>query len=438
MKLVNKISLWFITILFMITPISMYIAYSGIKKEIDNSEIERMQNVNLRVANQLTQGEKPDPYTQGRPIQISEINTPLPLKKTAVVNSSYYDPNLKRKECKLTVTSYYHIGDKNYRIASYNYVTKSNQILNGIVKAIIWKMILVIVSMAVTARILSQLIFDPFRQTMKVIHGFNLRQKESIKLSKTSTTEFKELNSFLQKMTDKAIEDYAAVKEFSENASHELQTPLAVIRSKLELLSETNINETQAGLIVDMQNAIDKLSRINRSLTLLTKLENKEFETTEQVKFCRITEDALAAYEDWIVMKEIAVNTRIDKSVSLKIHHTLAEMLVTNLLSNAIRHNTEGGSMTVELTSRKLRITNTGAAPEIPIDELFNRFKKSNQCADSIGLGLAIVKQICEVNHFAVDYRYQDGWHTLSVYFDARDKEAYTPVAASMAAPVAV
>src|ERR1700748_18503 len=98
-----------------------------------------------------------------------------------------------------------------------------------------------------------------------------------------------------------------------------------------------------------MHNAIDKLSRINRSLALLTKLENQEFETNEDVKFCRIAKDALLVYDDWILLKNIGVETKLESNIVLRIHTTLAEMLVTTLLSNAIRHNMDGGRMIVEM-----------------------------------------------------------------------------------------
>ena len=96
-------------------------------------------------------------------------------------------------------------------------------------------------------------------------------------------------------------------------------------------------------------------------------------------------------------------------------------MLVTNLMSNAIRHNIEGGSINIELSARKFRMSNTGIQPEIPTEEFFKRFKKSNQCSQSIGLGLAIVKQICEISNFVIEYSYQEGWHILTIWFDKND-----------------
>lgn len=418
MKLVNKITLWFIGIIFLITPITMYISYNNIQKKLDTAEIERMTEVNQRVAEQLRLGEKPDTYAQGRPIHINSFDGALPQKKVEVIEAGVFNEDLKRNESLLTVNSFFKVGDTNYKISSYNYVTKSTQILSGMMNALIWKMLLIILCVSITARYLSRRVFSPFRQTMKEVHNFNIRQKENIKFPATSTKEFKELNDFLGKMTERVREDYAAVKEFSENASHELQTPLAVMRSKLELLTETNINEPQAILIADMQNAIEKLSRINRSLILLTKLENQEFEASENVQFCRITRELLGGYADRIALKNLTLHTTLEKNVSLTIHPTLAEILVTNLLGNAIRHNLDGGYINVELTRSFLKMSNAGLPPEIPVEDLFKRFRKSNQCADSTGLGLAIVKQICEVTDFDIEYEFENGEHTVTVYFE--------------------
>lgn len=423
MKLLNKVTIWFVAIVFLVTPISMMISRNNIKKKLDQAEIERMREVNDRVAKQLQAGEKPDRYTHGRPIAISTLSGPLPDDKVQIVKDNFVSEDLGQKECRITVSSFYQIGDQAYEISSFNYVIKSEEIFRGMLNTIVWKILLILLGVSLTARQLSKVVFKPFHSTIKALHQFDLKQKRSLELLPTTTTEFKELNTFLRKMTDKAMEDYAAVKEFSENASHELQTPLAVIRSKLDLLSETNIDGTQAALIGDMQNAIEKLSHINRSLLLLTKLENQEFKTNESIKFCRVTKDVIAMYEDWLTLKEITLTHSLDKNIPLIIHPTLAEILISNLMSNAIRHNHEKGLIRVELTKKDFCVSNTGLPPQIPTQELFERFKKSNQCNESIGLGLAIVKQICEVNGFAVTYQYSKGWHSVRVVFEPPKRE---------------
>ncbi|GEP91632.1 Signal transduction histidine kinase [Chitinophaga terrae (ex Kim and Jung 2007)] len=423
MKLLNKVTIWFVGIVFLTTPVTMLISRHNIKKKLDQAEVERMREVNDRVARQLAAGEKPDRYTHGRPIAITTLQGPLPENKVQIVKDNYVSEDLGQKECRITVNSFYQIGDKAYEISSFNYVIKSEEIFRGMLNTVVWKILLILLGVSLTARLLSKVVFRPFHSTMKALYKFDLKQKQPLELPNTSTTEFRELNTFLRKMTDKAMEDYAAVKEFSENASHELQTPLAVIRSKLDLLSETNIDSTQAALIGDMQNAIEKLSHINRSLLLLTKLENQEFKTNESIKFCRVTKDVIAMYEDWLTLKEITLTHSLDKNIPLIIHPTLAEILISNLMSNAIRHNQEKGLIRVELTKKDFCVSNTGLPPQIPTQELFKRFKKSNQCNESIGLGLAIVKQICEVNGFAITYQYSKGWHSVRIVFDPPKKE---------------
>ncbi|MDQ0109607.1 signal transduction histidine kinase [Chitinophaga terrae (ex Kim and Jung 2007)] len=423
MKLLNKVTIWFVGIVFLTTPVTMLISRHNIKKKLDQAEVERMREVNDRVARQLAAGEKPDRYTHGRPIAITTLQGPLPENKVQIVKDNYVSEDLGQKECRITVNSFYQIGDKAYEISSFNYVIKSEEIFRGMLNTVVWKILLILLGVSLTARLLSKVVFRPFHSTMKALYKFDLKQKHPLELPNTSTTEFRELNTFLRKMTDKAMEDYAAVKEFSENASHELQTPLAVIRSKLDLLSETNIDSTQAALIGDMQNAIEKLSHINRSLLLLTKLENQEFKTNESIKFCRVTKDVIAMYEDWLTLKEITLTHSLDKNIPLIIHPTLAEILISNLMSNAIRHNQEKGLIRVELTKKDFCVSNTGLPPQIPTQELFKRFKKSNQCNESIGLGLAIVKQICEVNGFAITYQYSKGWHSVRIVFDPPKKE---------------
>jgi signal transduction histidine kinase len=134
-----------------------------------------------------------------------------------------------------------------------------------------------------------------------------------------------------------------------------------------------------------------------------------------------VTTEILAAYADRISLKNIDIVTKLDKYIMLKIHPALADMMISNLLSNAIRHNVYKGSITIDLGREEFCISNTGYPPEIPTEELFQRFKKGNQSNDSIGLGLALVKQICEVSNFSVTYQYSVGWHTVRVRFNNAD-----------------
>jgi signal transduction histidine kinase len=243
------------------------------------------------------------------------------------------------------------------------------------------------------------------------------------------------LNVFLQKMTEKAREDYRSLKEFTENTSHELQTPTAIIRGKLDLLMESDIRDEQAILIAETQNALERLSRIHSSLTLLTKLENHEYEASTTVCISQLTRETLNSFEELIQLKSLTLMTTIAEKIYVPLHPSLADLLLTNLIGNAIRHNVPPGAfgkdevgasfsgqglIQVNLTRDGLIVVNTGRQPQVPTVELFERFKKGNSGGDSIGIGLAIVRQICDLSHFSIDYQYRDGFHCLAVGFSPR------------------
>jgi signal transduction histidine kinase len=291
------------------------------------------------------------------------------------------------------------------------------------------------VLVVVSGGLISKYILAPFKRTLRVIQTFDLKQKTVLRLPATQTSEFLELNQFLQKMTERAREDYQSLKEFTENASHELQTSTAIIRGKLDLLMESDIRDEQAILIAEMQNALERLSRIHSSLTLLTKLENHEYEANVSVCISQLTKETLDSFEELIQLKSLTLQTTIAEKIYVPLHPSLADLLLTNLIGNAIRHNVapgEGGGMApggdgeahglimVNLSREGLVIANTGLEPRVPTVELFERFKKGNSGSDSIGIGLAIVRQICDLSHFSIDYQFISGFHVLVVGFNEK------------------
>ena len=416
MKLINKLSLWYLGATLLVILIGGVFAYYQVKNEIDRAEVVRLQDLNDKIANQIRSGNR-EIQTNGRPVQITLLDSVVTEDKHISSETSWYNEDTKSKECRLSVNSYYHINGENYRVSSYNYITKANEIFKGLLSSFVAILVLLVILIAAFARLVSSSVLLPFEQTLQAIQSFQLKDKKRLRLQQTKTKEFTELNNFLQSMTDKALEEYSSLKEFSENASHELQTPLAIVRSKIDLLSESDINQEQAVLLSDIQKNIEKLSKINQSLTLLNKLENNEYASTENILLCRAAKDALNSFEELIDMKSLQLRKNIDKDVNVKFHPALADILLNNLIGNAIRHNVENGIIEFTLTKKSLVIKNTGKEPCVSTEQLFQRFKKGNQCDNSIGIGLAIVKQISDMNHFVVSYIYGNGWHTVELKF---------------------
>jgi two-component system OmpR family sensor kinase len=422
-RLTTKFTLWYFGIMLVVLLIGGAIVYFEIQGKISRVEVVRHEGLNDLIAEQIRQG---GDY-RDHPTRKRATVTVIPADSVPRGGSSFFtrgidwNPEFQRSEFKLVVTSYYFINGQHYRVTTYSFIPSFYRLLPGVVDSFKWILLLLLVLVVISSGLISKYILAPFKRTLRVIQSFDLKRKEQLRLPATRTSEFQELNQFLLKMTEKAREDYQSLKEFTENASHELQTPTAIIRGKLDLLMESDISDEQAILIAEMQNALERLSRIHASLTLLTKLENKEYEASEPVCISNLTRETLNSFDELIQMKSLTLEAYIEKSVYIPLHLALAELLIANLVSNAIRHNVPPGDgrgfIRVLLSREGLVVVNTGREPQVPTLELFERFKKGNAGSDSIGVGLAIVRQICELSGFDIVYEYKDGLHGLAVGF---------------------
>jgi signal transduction histidine kinase len=265
-------------------------------------------------------------------------------------------------------------------------------------------------------RLLLRRLWRPFYETLDSIRQFNLSTRQLLPTRATDTEEFKDLNGAVQQMTAKILKDYEMLKNFTDNASHEMQTPLAIINSKLDLLiQDTTLGERHHQPVQAMYDAISRLRQLNQSLLLLMKIENNQFTYTEPVDLALLIREKLAQLEDPLKDRRLTVETDI-YPLQLPINDYLADILLNNLLVNAIRHNQEEGSVTIRLRDRSLRVSNTGPVLSFDPATIFNRFTKGMHSGGT-GLGLAIVKQICDNYQFFLSYRYMDNMHVIEVKF---------------------
>jgi signal transduction histidine kinase len=206
------------------------------------------------------------------------------------------------------------------------------------------------------------------------------------------------------------------LRNFTDNASHEMQTPLAIINSRLDLLiQDPRMREEHHRTVHAMYDAISRLRQLNQSLLLLTKIENNQFPQMESVNLAPLITEKLAELEDPLKDRQLLVHTELDK-LWLPMNGYLADILLNNLLVNAIRHNRNAGQVDIRLRDRMLRISNSGPAPGFDASTIFDRFVKGAHSGGT-GLGLAIVRQICDNYRFPVGYSYADGLHTVEISF---------------------
>lgn len=268
----------------------------------------------------------------------------------------------------------------------------------------------------VAGRLLLRRIWRPFYDTLESIRRFNLSSHALFPARETNIDEFKSLDLAVGQMTQKIIRDYEMLKNFADDASHEMQTPLAIINSKLDLLiQDPALEEKHLRQLQAMYDAVSRLRQLNQSLLLLTKIENNQFTHADPVDLAPLLENKLTQLEDLIQNRQVRVHATLE-SCPLRVNAYLIDILLNNLLINAVRHNQHQGRLDIRLQDHVLRISNTGPVLSFGADVIFDRFTKGAH-SDGTGLGLAIVRQICDNYGFALSYTYEDPLHVISIRF---------------------
>ncbi|HKC68870.1 MAG TPA: HAMP domain-containing sensor histidine kinase, partial [Bacteroidia bacterium] len=268
------------------------------------------------------------------------------------------------------------IANKYYNITIIKSYDNDEALGKNIFNAVMISAILMILAIVFINTFIYRKIWAPFYFTLKVLRNFTISKRNTLKFPKAKTAEFDQLNTAITLMAKKISHDYLSLKEFTENASHEIQTPLAVINSKIEMcLQDTQLSPEQAKMLMEASFAVNNLVNLNKGLIILTKLDNNQIDLPSDVNISQKIYNRLNLFEDFIQEKDIDVNLKIDNSVIIKIDPVLAGILLDNLIKNAIKHNlSSGGKIDIEVTHDFIKIANTGHQPKISTDKFFERF----------------------------------------------------------------
>ena len=279
-------------------------------------------------------------------------------------------------------------------------------------------MLLIIAGLVIINRYYSKRLWNPFYKTLQHLRDYKIETNESTQLAKTGIDEFTDLNQTINTLTDRNHQVYVSQKEFTENASHEMQTPLAVFQSKIELLMQTTpLTNEQADLIDKLSQAGLRMNRLNKALLLLAKIDNNQFPDKEQINVTETVNKLLAQYNNALHQKNIVLQKDSELPIMTQANRTLLEILIGNLLSNAIRHNKRGGLLKISFFDKEIKISNEGKDEALDASKLFQRFKKQTDDNNSIGLGLEMAKKICRLSNFQIDYCYLDSLHVFILNF---------------------
>ena len=213
------------------------------------------------------------------------------------------------------------------------------------------------------------------------------------------------------------IDTYTSQKHFIENASHELQTPLAISINKLETLAEDDqLKPEQLKLVASPLDHLERLTRLNKSLLLLSRIENKQFSESSPVNINELIKKITADFSDQLKFSDLKLNIIEKNSCIKEMNIDLATIFLINLVKNAIIHNKPGGFITMTIKSDLLIVENSGVEKPLDEEKIFNRFHSDEPSSVSTGLGLAIVKAIGELYDFKILYCYEQK-HVITVHF---------------------
>lgn len=308
------------------------------------------------------------------------------------------------------------LNDRSYSLIIETNVEEVHETVIAIAFLTCFFILCLIAGFIVLNRRLSQKIWKPFTNALEKLRKFDLNSSEAIDFDETDILEFAELNEVLSKLIDNNIQLYQRQKEFTQNASHELQTPLALIKSKLDLLiQEPTLSTEQRKLIEDVENSLLRVTRINKNLLVLAGIENRDFKS-ESIDLSSLVNELTETFRDFAESKQGNIFVNVSPGKTITADESLVEILISNLISNAIRHSYAGSEIKILLYEGVLIVTNDGVSA-LNKKDLFKRFSTVSSENPGTGLGLAIVKEICTKYNWQPAYEFKTNRHVFSIFF---------------------
>ncbi|MDX5437558.1 MAG: HAMP domain-containing histidine kinase [Pontibacter sp.] len=412
MKLLHKTTLLYLLTSSVILLVASVTLMLVLRQLVDDEMDEELRLQYDMIAEQLAHG---DTHT----VPMSKIEVVPASEPSAEVfgDSVIYDRVQQLNEEYKYLRKIHPINGQNYRITVMDAHVEWQEFYRVIFLVFMITAALLVIAGAVINYVAARTIWRPFFLNLNMLKKFSVSAPQPLKLRQSNVREFEELRAVLEEMTRKSWQEFTSLREFTENASHETQTPLAIIRSKLDRLSQFQVSEEMAEQIMHAKSGVERLSRMNKSLLLLARLDNNAYPEKQEVQLGQLLREQVSQMEELFGLRAISLHCDI-REVCRPANKYLVEVLVSNLLSNALRYTPQSGEVTVKLGPEGMGFLNTGPQAELPQEQLFERFRKGRQSdSSSTGLGLAIVYEICRVHGWVVSYTYTQGTHSFTISF---------------------
>lgn len=424
MKLINRIILhisWVLTLLLAVWALLFYFTMvDEINDEVDDS-LEFYSE--MLITRSLAGRELPSSSTSGsnNSYYLREVTPDYADShpRVAYSDEEIYIPEMEESEPARVLRTIFE--DRDGRLFELTVLTPSfekEDLRVTILWCLVWLYLLLLLTILLVNVLVLHRILRPLYALLRWLDNYTVGRANEPLDNDTTIPEFRRLNEAAIRNAARAEYLFDRQKQFIGNASHEMQTPLAVCRNRLEMLVDTTeLSEEQMGEIFKVQQTLDYLVRLNRSLLLLSKIEGGQFPECEQVDFNALARRAAADFGELYAARRIRIELREEGELHFRMNPSLAASVVNNLLKNACVHGGEGGEVEVTLTRHSLRVANTATGGPLDGEHIFERFYQGTKKEGSTGLGLSIVDAVCRLYGLRCSYAFVDGRHTFTVDF---------------------
>lgn len=338
-------------------------------------------------------------------------------KDTMLLMQDDDDPEPELEPVRMLTTAFEHKGHY-YELSIINSTIEESDLIKNLFYSVVILFILLVVSIVSLNKVVIERLWSPLYRFLDQLTKFRLGKSDDKPAMDTNIQEFKDLQLAVSTLIRHNEETYEQQKQFIGNASHELQTPLAIMINKLEMVAETEgLQPEQSNAIAEVLNTAERLVRLNKSLLLLTKIENRQYLNNEDLSLNKLVTHAVDELEEIAAFKNIVIKVHQHQELNLRLDSSLANIIVSNLIRNALFHNKEGGEVNIAITENSLAVANTSLQGALDAEQVFSRFYKSDTSSKGSGLGLAIVQAICNLYGFSISYNYADSQHTFKINF---------------------
>lgn len=401
-KIYKRYTLVTLALVLLIGSLSHYVIITYfIHRSADHTLREYRQNIQNYLTRHDTLVILDNPLLDNSRLHVEPADDNLYVKeyfRDTLVYSPYKEETVVFRLLSYTLR----VKDRNYLVTLWQATVDTEDILSAVFVSLLFLFVLFVFFSLWWTRWFVGKLWRPFYQMLEQLKEVDLITLHVINISSCRVDEFNMLHRVLNRMLDRIQEDYVSLRELTETTSHELQTPLSVVKARLELLQQNgNHNEQDTELIRSVNTAVDRVIRLNRFMLMIAKINNDQFPAAASLVLNQFIDDFLTLYEEMIEIRGLKIRKEYNGQFRLNLHPLLAEMLVSNLLSNAVRYNRKGGYIRIVTTDSAFEVCNS-YGNVIPAGDLFARFTRSGHEKEATGLGLAIVKSICRKNNLNV------------------------------------